>query len=115
MNIIKIQGLIFEIQSENTLENKGIRAIAKLFLNNVWGKFGQSTDLDNREFINNYNTLLQRITNKDIVTREIDIINEHCVEHVFNAKNESVKDAEYISETTAVLLHLTPVLDYIIC
>ena len=68
----------------------------------MWGKFGQPTDLDNREFVNNYNTLLQRITNNDIITRELNIINENCVEHVYKAKNESVKDAEYISEVTAV-------------
>ena len=75
-----------------------------MFLNNLWGKFGQSTDLDNREFINNYNTLLQRITNNDLETKEISIINEHWVEHVFNVKNETVKDAEYISEITDVFI-----------
>ncbi len=102
MSTIKKLGFTFEIKSKDTVKNNGIRAIAKLILNNLWGKFGQSTDLDNREFVNNYNTLTQRITNNDIATRELNIINENCVEHVYKAKNESVKDAGYISETTAV-------------
>ena len=37
----KNKGLNIEIKSENTCDNPGLRGVAKLFLNSLWGKFGQ--------------------------------------------------------------------------
>jgi hypothetical protein len=34
-------GFTFVIKPEETCKNKGLRAVAKLCLNSLWGKFGQ--------------------------------------------------------------------------
>ena len=34
--------------------------ISKICLNSLWGKFGQRDDLENYEFMNSYNQLLQK-------------------------------------------------------
>ena len=48
-------GLSIDLDHTKCKKNPGMRAISKLFLNSLWGKFGQSSTLDQREFINDYN------------------------------------------------------------
>ena len=36
----KREGLDIVIESKNTCSNPGMRGVAKLFLNSLWGKFG---------------------------------------------------------------------------
>ena len=52
-------GLDLTIKSEETSENPGKKAIAKLCLNSLWGKFGQRTSLDNYEYITDWNKLIK--------------------------------------------------------
>ena len=39
-------GMNLEIVSENTSKNPGMKMLAKICLNSLWGKFGQRTTLD---------------------------------------------------------------------
>ena len=43
-------GLNIEIKPEETTDNKGLRQIAKISLNSLWGKFGQRSTLPQYEF-----------------------------------------------------------------
>ena len=79
-----------------------MRAISKLFLNSLWGKFGQSSTLDQREFINDYNLFVQRCSDTKIKKSTFDIINENCVEFIYKSVEGAEMDAKYISEVTAV-------------
>jgi hypothetical protein len=47
----KAMGFNFEIQSENTSKNPGMKQVAKICLNSLWGKFGQRSTLDSYEYI----------------------------------------------------------------
>ena len=55
----KGMGFNFEVEPSKCKKNPGLRMISKICLNSLWGKFGQRIDLENYEFINNYNSLLQ--------------------------------------------------------
>ena len=63
-----------------------MKALAKLCLNSLWGKFGQRVCLDEYEFINDYNRLLCKLSNDKINTKTIHIINHNCVELRYNKK-----------------------------
>ena len=68
----------------------------------MWGKFGQSSELDSREFINDYNTLLKRCSDPNIQTAAFDIINENGVEVIYKSVQRADVDVEYIGEITAL-------------
>jgi hypothetical protein len=46
----KALGFDFEIKPENTKKNPGLRQLAKICLNSLWGKFGQRSTLNNYDF-----------------------------------------------------------------
>ena len=69
-----------KMQSEDTCKNPGMKALAKLCLNSLWGKFGQRTQLDSYEYITEWNKLLTKMTDKKVKTNTWHVINENCVE-----------------------------------
>ena len=89
------------IKSENTGKNPGMKALAKLCLNSLWGKFGQRVCLDEYEFINDYNRLLCKLSNDKINTKTIHIINNNCVELRYNKQFDYEEEPEFGSEITA--------------
>ena len=98
----KSMGFTFQIKPEDTCENKGLRAVSKLCLNSLWGKFGQRCTLDSYEYVNDWNKMLLQLNNENINVSTWHIINENCVELRFNDKQDYTIEAEYISEITAV-------------
>ena len=73
-------GFEIEIKPENTSKNPGLRAIAKLCLNSLWGKFGQRSNLSNYDFYYDYHKLLLKMNDKNITDKRWHIINNNCVE-----------------------------------
>jgi hypothetical protein len=97
-------GLNIHIKSEETYDNPGMKQIAKICLNSLWGKFGQRSNLPQYEFYHehNYAGFLRKILNDKITTKTWDIINETCVELQYEEDGECIIDADYISEITSV-------------
>jgi len=95
-------GFNFEIKSENTVKNPGMKQLAKICLNSLWGKFGQRSTLDSYEYITDWNRLLLQLNDSKIKTNEWHIINEQCVELRFSDDIDYNIEADYISEITAV-------------
>ena len=95
-------GFSFEIKSENTRKNPGMKQLAKICLNSLWGKFGQRTTLDSYEYFNEWNRLLLNLTNDKIQTNSWHIINDSLVELRYTEDIDYHIEAEYISEITAV-------------
>jgi len=86
-----------------TLEkNPGMKQLAKICLNSLWGKFGQRTTLDSYEYFNEWNRLLLNLTNDKIKTNSWHIINDSLVELRYTEDVDYHIEAEYISEITAV-------------
>jgi hypothetical protein len=95
-------GFDIEIKPENTAKNPGLRAIAKLCLNSLWGKFGQRSNLANYDFYYDYNKLLTKMSSKNITDKRWHIINDNCVELKYSEDKDMTLEADYISEVTAV-------------
>ena len=96
-------GFEIEIKPENTMKNPGLRAIAKLCLNSLWGKFGQRSNLSSYDFYYDYNKLLRKMTSSDITDKKWHIINSNCVELKYEVNKDMNVEADYISEVTAVM------------
>ena len=96
-------GFDFEIKPENTVSNPGLRQVAKICLNSLWGKFGQRCGMDEYEFIFDYNTLIRKfINNNKIMDTTWNIISEDCVELRYKENTDMFIESDYISEITAV-------------
>ena len=98
----RAMGFNFEIKSENTQYNPGMKQLAKICLNSLWGKFGQRSTLDSYEYITEWNRLLLQLTNSNVKTNNWHIINNQCVELRYSDDIDYDIEAEYISEVTAV-------------
>jgi hypothetical protein len=101
-NSHKKLGFSFEIKSENTCKNPGMKQLAKLCLNSLWGKFGQRANLDSYEYITDWNRLLLQLNDTNVTTNSWHIINSNCVELRYNDNIDYNIEADYISEVTAV-------------
>ena len=94
-------GFNFEVESQNTCKNPGMKQLAKICLNSLWGKFGQRSCLDSYEYITEWNRMLLQLGNKTTNTKSWHIINDGCIEMRYNEINDYTVESEYISEITA--------------
>ena len=62
----RAMGFKFEVKPENTQKNKGLRQVAKICLNSLWGKFGQRTTQGCYEYVEGWNHMLLQMTNPEI-------------------------------------------------
>jgi hypothetical protein len=96
-------GFTFEIKPENCVQNDGLRAIAKLCLNSLWGKFGQRPAMDDYKFFFNYNNLINNFINNDkMIPIDWNVIDANCVELRYREDLNEHVESDYISEITAV-------------
>jgi len=96
-------GFNFEIKPKDTIKNPGLRQVAKICLNSLWGKFGQRCGMDDYDFFYDYNNLIKHfINNNKIIPRTWNIINEDCVELRYTDDTNMIIESDYISEITAV-------------
>ncbi|XP_046854284.1 uncharacterized protein LOC124447417 [Xenia sp. Carnegie-2017] len=68
--------------------NPGLRALAKLCFNSLWGKFCQKDNRLNTEFINDPPHFYRRLNGADIEMHDLCILNDDLVEIVFKRKHE---------------------------
>ena len=77
---LRNKGLNIEIQSETTCDNPGLRGVAKLFLNSLWGKFGQRDIMTEYTYVRSKKELAKYTTNPDISVVNTHIIDEGLME-----------------------------------
>ncbi len=84
------------IKSTETTDNPGLKAMAKLCLNSLWGKFGQRGDLDHREYYHEAQRtkFIQKKPDPRFKIKSWYIIKEHCVE----LKSGDVEQAQWIMQ-----------------
>ena len=83
-------------------ENPGLRQLAKICLNSLWGKFGQRSTLNNYDFYFDFNKLLSKMNNPQIQNKRWYIVNKNCVELRYEDNSDITVEPDYISEITAV-------------
>jgi hypothetical protein len=76
--------------------------MSKLCLNSLWGKFGQSNDLDHREYFreSDYNKFVRKFVDPRNKIKAWDVIGD-CVELKYGDASEAQLDNPLVSEITA--------------
>jgi len=97
----KNEGLDIEIVSDNTCDNLGLRGVAKLFLNSLWGKFGQRAIFTEYACVRSLREMAQYTTNENINIVNIHIIHENLVEIHYERNKETTDPPDYVSPITA--------------
>ena len=54
-------GFAFTVRPEDTVKNPGLRFVAKICLNSLWGKFAQRCEMDEYDFFFDYNNLIKKL------------------------------------------------------
>jgi hypothetical protein len=78
-----------------------MKALSKLCLNSLWGKFGQRVELDGYEFFDNRNKLAAMLADNKVKTKAWHIISENFVELRYSEDINYNVEAAYGSEITA--------------
>ena len=89
MNYFEKQGIMME--KEKIVSNPGLREIAKLCLNSLWGKFGQRTNMSKSEIVCNKEEFWKLAKNPEIINLDWVEIGEppHCKKQVrYDIKEE---------------------------
>ena len=96
-------GFNFGTKLEDTMKNPGLRRVAKMCLNRLWGKFGQRCGMDDYSFFYYYNSSPKHFINNDkIVPQTWNLINTGCVELRCTENFGMTIESDYISGKTAV-------------
>ena len=82
-------GFTFEIKVEICRTNPGLRQVAKICLNSLWGKFAQRTSLSSYDFLYTYTSLIRKMFDPSISTESWNIINKHCIEFRYCATEKN--------------------------
>lgn len=77
------------ITLENVEKNDGLRSVAKICLNNLWGKFAQRTDLSQTIFCTDPTDFFVNLTDPEKIIKDFKIINEDVVMLVYNVSKEA--------------------------
>jgi len=86
----KRQGI--KLDMDRICKNPGLRAIAKLCLNSLWGKFGQRTNMSRTEIIDNKASFLEIVLNDKYENVQWIELNNNKMEISFQVKDQFVEN-----------------------
>lgn len=86
----KNQGILLE--KHKIIKNKGLRAIAKLCLNSLWGKFGQRTNMTKTKIIGDKSEFFKLISDKTLENINWYQIDQNKMEISYQVKEKYVKN-----------------------
>jgi len=84
----------FRLDKDNIIKNPGLKNVAKLFLNSLWGKFAQRDNMGKTEFVTDPARFHALINSDDIdltTFRDIEI-NEKLLQVHYKMKNEYIEN-----------------------
>ena len=73
----QVEGI--ELDMNNIERNPGSRAVAKLCLNNLWGKLGQRANLARTKFLRHPREMLELLASDTVDVNDCHIVNEECL------------------------------------
>ena len=92
------------LDPDKMVYNSGLRAIAKAFLNNFWGRLGLRENLPRTKFISNVESFFEIVNDSSYVVNDFRVINDDTVALVYE-NHEDVKTMN--TSTNAVLAAFT--------
>ena len=84
--------LDIDLDPENVAPKPGKRAVAKICLNSLWGKFGQRQNMTQTEYVSDVKRWYQILLDDRLEISKTIFINENMVQVTFKYKNEYVQD-----------------------
>jgi G:T-mismatch repair DNA endonuclease (very short patch repair protein) len=98
-NFFEAEGI--RMEKENMEYNAGLRAISKLCLNSLWGKFGQRSNMSQTRYFDNYADFAKFLCNKRIVVENSEILGEN-VKVSYRDKDDCVKETKNTNAYIAI-------------
>ena len=74
--------------------NPGLRLIAKLCLDSLWGKFGQRTNMSQTKYITEVSEFCQLLLDDKLDNLNIQFINDDMVQMTYNFKDQFVDNSK---------------------
>ena len=82
-----------DIELGKLYENAGLRAIAKMCLNSLWGKFGQRNNMNQCKYVTDINEFYQVVLDDTIANLNMNFINEEMVQMSYTYKDHFVDNS----------------------
>ena len=108
-----------DIDVEKFRFNAGLRSIAKLCLNSLWGKFGQRNNMSQTKYVSDVSEFYEILLDDKLSNKNIQFINDDMVQMTYNFKDQFVDNSNntniYIAcfTTSHARLMLYDKLDYL--
>ena len=108
-----------EIDIEKFEFNAGLRSIAKLCLNSLWGKFGQRNNMSQTKYVTDVSEFYEILLDDKLGNKNFQFINDDMVQMTYNFKDQFVDNSNntniYIAcfTTSHARLMLYDKLDYL--
>ena len=80
-----------QLQYDNIKKNPGLRALAKLMLNSMWGKFGQRLNKTQIQAFDDPHTFHRFLDTDTLDVRHVSVINEEMVEVYYQHQKEDIR------------------------
>ena len=81
-----------QLRSENIAKNPGLRQVAKLCLNSLWGKFGQQCHRVQSELIFEAKRFYELVNSDEHEIHDLHLINQEIVELLYKRKKECQRE-----------------------
>ena len=108
-----------DIDVEKFEFNAGLRSIAKLCLNSLWGKFGQRNNMSQTKYVTDVSEFYEILLDDKLGNKNVQFINDDMVQMTYNFKDQFVDNSNntniYIAcfTTSHARLMLYDKLDYL--
>ena len=108
-----------DIDIEKFEFNVGLRSIAKLCLNSLWGKFGQRSNMSQTKYVTEVSEFYEILLDDKLDNKNFQFINDYMVQMTYNFKDQFVDNSKNINvyiacfTTSHARLMLYDKLDYL--
>ena len=82
-----------QLRPEKIAKNPGLRAISKLCLNSLWGKFGMNAEREESELVFEPKRFYEVLNDDELDLLDLYVIDEDVVELVYKKKKEVAKES----------------------
>ncbi|XP_022201924.1 uncharacterized protein LOC120353948 [Nilaparvata lugens] len=90
-------GVGIELDQNMIVDNPGKRAVAKICLNSLWGKFGQRTNMTQTKYVTEAFEFYKILLDDSLDKTNITLVNDNIVQISYNKKDDFVENANNIN------------------
>ena len=94
-----------DIDIEKFEFNAGLRSIAKLCLNSLWGKFGQRSNMSQTKYVTEVSEFYEILLDEKLDNKNFQFINDDMVQMTYNLKDQFVDNSKNTNVYHRMLHH----------